>query len=158
MGTVSMLFGLSAKFGLAPVLFAYAGPYLTMNAWLVTYTWLQHTDPAVPHYDSADWSFIKGCFATIDRPYPPLADFLHHRIGTTHVIHHLFPTIPHYHAVEATAVIQEKYPELYRYDETPLTQALWNVSLDCVAVRRVPGTAGTYAFVPGPHKAARLDE
>merc|ERR1719329_1438155 len=98
------------KFGLLPVMLAYGGPYLVMNSWLVTYTWLQHTDPAVPHYDDKDWSFVRGCFATVDRPYPALADLLHHRIGTTHVVHHLFPAMPHYNAVEATAILRERYP------------------------------------------------
>ena len=32
-------------------------------------------------------------------------DFLHHRIGSTHVVHHIDCTIPHYHALEATKAV-----------------------------------------------------
>merc|ERR1711918_86026 len=120
-----------------------------MNAWLVTYTWLQHTDTKVPHYGNQDWSFVKGCFATIDRPYHPLVDFLHHRIGTTHVVHHIFPKMPHYHAVEATDAVRQAFPDLYRFDATPIHRVMWDVAQNCVAVRQVPGTEDTYAFIPG---------
>jgi len=60
----------------------------------VLYTWLQHTDVDVPHYEGENWSFLKGAFMSIDRPYGPLFDFLHHRIGSTHVVHHIDCTIP----------------------------------------------------------------
>ena len=33
-----------------PVVALYVGPYMVTNAWLVLYTWLQHTDVDVPHY------------------------------------------------------------------------------------------------------------
>lgn len=45
------------------------------------YTWLQHTDVDVPHFEGDDWNLVKGAFMTIDRPYGPVLDFLHHRIG-----------------------------------------------------------------------------
>eukprot|EP00964_Phaeocystis_antarctica_P095512 scaffold61941_cov57-Phaeocystis_antarctica.AAC.1 len=47
----------------------------------------------------------RGAFLTIDRPYPPLIDWLHHRIGTTHVAHHIDCTIPHYRAQEVTLTL-----------------------------------------------------
>lgn len=59
------------------------------NAWLVLYTWLQHTAEDVPHFGEDQWTWEKGAFMTIDRPYGPVFDFLHHRIGSTHVAHHL---------------------------------------------------------------------
>ena len=34
--------------GAASVLALYGGPYLVINAWLVAYTWLQHTDATSP--------------------------------------------------------------------------------------------------------------
>ena len=52
-----------------------------MNFWLVLYTWLQHTDVDVPHLDAAAWTWEKGAFLSIDRPYGAVLDFLHHRIG-----------------------------------------------------------------------------
>jgi hypothetical protein len=32
-------------------------------------TYLQHTDPAVPHYRAAEWNFQRGAAATVDRPF-----------------------------------------------------------------------------------------
>lgn len=112
----------------------YVGPYLIVNGWLVTYTWLQHTDADVPHYGDDDWSFVRGAFCSVDRPYGPIADFLHHRIGTTHVAHHLDAKIPHYNAREATAAIKEAFPHLYRYNPTPIRGALWAVAKGCHVV------------------------
>jgi fatty acid desaturase len=58
----------------------YLGPYLCCNFWLVLYTWLQHTDVDVPHFEGDDWNLVKGGFMTIDRPYGPVLDFLHHKV------------------------------------------------------------------------------
>lgn len=112
----------------------YLLPYMVVNGWLVTYTWLQHTDADVPHYGDDDWSFVRGAFCSIDRPYGPVADFLHHRIGTTHVAHHLDAKIPHYNARAATAAISEAFPHLYRYNPTPIRRALWDVARQCHVV------------------------
>merc|ERR1719353_1324882 len=71
----------------ATVFGLYLAPYLFTNFWLVLYTWLQHTDVDVPHFEGNDWNLVKGAFMTIDRPYGPVFDFLHHRIGSTHVAH-----------------------------------------------------------------------
>ena len=125
-----------AAAGWAQVVALYLLPYLVTNAWLVGYTWLQHTDVDVPHYESDSWSFVKGAFHTIDRPYGPVFDFLHHRIGSTHVAHHIESSIPHYHALEATQAIKAAFPDLYLYDPTPLHKALWRVAANCVAVER----------------------
>lgn len=112
----------------------YLGPYLIVNGWLVTYTWLQHTDTDVPHYDDDEWSFVRGAFCSVDRPYGPIVDFLHHRIGTTHVAHHLDAKIPHYNAALATEAIREAFPHLYRYNPLPIRKALWQVATRCHVV------------------------
>jgi len=75
--------------GPATPLLLYFAPLAFTNMWLVLYTWLQHTDVDVPHFDKADWTWSKGTFMTIDRPYGPLLNFLHHGIGSTHVLHHI---------------------------------------------------------------------
>lgn len=116
------------------VLALYSGPYLVCNAWLVAYTWLQHTGEDVPHYDDADWSYVRGAFCTVDRPYGRLFDLVHHRIGSTHVAHHLVSRIPHYHAREATDAVAAAFPHLYRYDPTPVPVALWRAAERCVVV------------------------
>ena len=71
---------------------------------------------------------------TIDRPYGSIYDFLHHRIGSTHVAHHVNHTIPHYHAKEATEALKEAFPDLYLYDPTPIVTATWRVGSKCIAV------------------------
>jgi omega-6 fatty acid desaturase (delta-12 desaturase) len=119
---------------IAPVLAFFVGPYLVCNAWLVTYTWLHHTSPETPHYDDDAWTYVRGAFCSIDRPYGRVLDLFHHHIGSTHAAHHLFSRIPHYRAVEATEAIRAAYPELYRYDPTPIPVALWRAARRCVAV------------------------
>lgn len=116
------------------VLALYVGPYLVCNAWLVGYTWLQHTGEDIPHYDDPDWSYVRGAFCTVDRPYGRLFDTLHHRIGSTHVAHHLVSRIPHYHAREATDAIAAAFPDHYRFDPTPVPAALWRAAERCIVV------------------------
>lgn len=116
-----------------PVLAVYVVPYLVCNMWLVGYTWLHHTGADTPHYDE-DWSYVKGAFCSIDRPYGRVFDTVHHHIGSTHAAHHLFARIPHYRAVEATEAIKQAFPELYRFDPTPVPKAMWRAARDCVVV------------------------
>jgi fatty acid desaturase len=122
----------------APVL-VYGGPYLVVNAWVVAYTWLHHTDVDVPHLGEKDWTWIQGAFLTVDRRYGRLLDFLHCNIGSTHVVHHLFPRIPHYNAGQATRSIATAFPHLYRYDDTPWPCAIWRVATRCAVLKRVSG-------------------
>lgn len=119
-----------------PVLALYVGPYLVVNFWLVLYTWLQHTDVDVPHFEDEEWTWVKGAFMTIDRPYGVVLDFLHHRIGSTHVAHHIDARIPHYNAKKATIALKESFPDLYLYDPTPIPKALWKIALHCNVVNR----------------------
>ena len=122
--------------GFLPVLAVYVGPYLVVNVWLVLYTWLQHTDVDIPHFDDEEWTWVKGAFMTVDRPYGGFLDFMHHHIGSTHVAHHMDARIPHYHAVKATRALQENFPHLYRYDPTPIPKALWRVATRCQVVSK----------------------
>jgi len=122
--------------GFLAVFALYIGPYLVTNCWFVAYTWLQHTDVDVPHYSEADWTWAKGAMLTIDRPYPALIDWLHHRIGTTHVAHHVCSSLPHYNAREATEALKKAFPNHYLYDPTPVHKAMWRVACKCVVVRK----------------------
>lgn len=140
-----LLLGLAAAhWSLLRVLAVYGLPYLVINAWLVGYTWLQHTDTDIPHFATDQWSWAKGALQTVDRPYGPLLNLLHHGIGATHVCHHVNPRIPHYNAWEGTRLLRLHYPELVRYDPTPIHRALWRVACRCAVVRRCPATG---AFV-----------
>jgi len=124
----------------------YFAPYCFTNAWLVLYTWLQHTDVDVPHLTNDEFSYMRGAFLTVDRPYGPVFDWFHHQIGSTHVAHHIDCTIPHYHAREATDAIAAAFPKAYLYDPTPVHVALWRVASNCIAVKLQPN--GRYTWVP----------
>lgn len=120
------------EYGAMPVICWYWGPYLWTNAWLVLYTWLQHTDPSIPHYGEGEWTWVKGALSTIDRPYY-IFDFFHHRIGSTHVVHHLFHEMPFYNAAKATKAVKEflEPKGLYNYDPTPFPVAMWRIARRC---------------------------
>jgi fatty acid desaturase len=137
--TIGLLVWWAFRGGWAAPVLIYGGPYLVVNAWVVVYTWLHHTDVDVPHFGAEDWSVIRGAFQTVDRCYGRVLDYLHCNIGSTHVVHHLFPRIPHYNAVQATRSIATAYPELYRYDDTPVFRALWRVATRCAVLKRVDG-------------------
>jgi len=139
LGLLLVLAGLGAlavPFGATRVLCVYGLPYGVVNAWLVIYTWLQHTDVAIPHFSTDQWTWAKGALQTVDRPYGPLLNLLHHGIGSTHVCHHVNPRIPHYNAWHGTALLRQAYPDLVRVDRTPIHKALWRVATRCGAVRQ----------------------
>ncbi|KAH8108690.1 delta-12 fatty acid desaturase protein [Phellopilus nigrolimitatus] len=94
----------------------YFVPYLWVNHWLVLITFLQHTDPILPHYRPAEFSFPRGALATLDRnllgDLGPIGAWLGamatHGISETHVLHHVSSKIPHYNAWEATYALRER--------------------------------------------------
>jgi fatty acid desaturase len=127
-------------FGHLKVFLWYWCPYFVVNAWLVLYTWLQHTDPSVPHYGEGEWSWVRGALSTIDRPYG-IFDFFHHNIGSTHVAHHLFHEMPWYNAKKATrhlkAFLEPK--GLYNYDPMSWPLAMWRIARTCHYVEESKG-------------------
>jgi len=137
-----VVLGIIAKitydYGFVPVMLWYWGPYTWTNAWLVLYTWLQHTDPSVPQYGEDEWTFVKGALTTIDRSYGIFC-FFHHKIGSTHVTHHFFHEIPFYNGDEATAAIKEFLGPLYNYDPTPWYKAMWRIGKRCHYVEGLEG-------------------
>ena len=135
-----VLFYWGWNFGIMSVVTIYFAPLLVVNCWLVVYTWLHHTDTDVPHLSGSDFSFMRGAFLSIDRPYGKILNFLHHHIGSTHVIHHIAPSVPHYHAKEATRAIKEAFPKIYLFNPTPIHRALWMIASNCVAVKAEKGS------------------
>lgn len=111
------------KFGSLAVLNYYFIPYLFVNMWLVLITYLQHSDPAIPHYTPKEFWFVRGALCTIDRDYG-IYNWLHHRIGQTHVVHHLFSQMPFYHSLEATEAVKKVLGPHYYRDDTSIFQAL----------------------------------
>lgn len=82
-------------------------------------TFLQHTDPLLPHYRASAYTFPRGALCTFDRnlmggPGPigwimgTIGQTLTHGIAETHVAHHVASKIPHYHAWEANAALHKK--------------------------------------------------
>lgn len=53
-------------------------------------------------FTKQEWNYLRGGLTTVDRDYGML-NSIHHDIGT-HVVHHLFPQIPHYHLIEAVKI------------------------------------------------------
>ncbi|KAJ4724133.1 Fatty acid desaturase [Melia azedarach] len=119
--------------GLAWLVCIYGVPLLIVNAFLVLITYLQHTHPALPHYDSSEWDWLRGALATVDRDYGVL-NKVFHNITDTHVTHHLFSSMPHYHAMEATKAIRPILGEYYQLDRTPFYKAMWREAKECVYV------------------------
>ncbi len=137
-GVGLVIFGLIVlviKHGIFPILGMYIGPLLVVNCWLVIYTWLHHTDSDVPHLSNSEFSFMRGAFLSIDRPYGQIINILHHNIGSSHVVHHVCPTIPHYYAREATLSIKKAFNKAYLFNPDPIPKALWNIACNCIAVK-----------------------
>lgn len=111
------------RFGFALVARYYIMPYMIVNMWLVLITYLQHSDPAIPHYTPKTFNFVRGALCSVDRDYG-IYNVLHHHIGDTHVAHHLFSQMPFYHAKEATEAIKKVLGDYYYYDNTNVWQAV----------------------------------
>jgi len=102
-------------YGFSTVFVVYLVPYLWVNHWLVLITFLQHTDPILPHYRAGEFTFPRGALATLDRSL--LGDLgsvmawigAHATLGIseTHILHHVCSKIPHYHAWEASAALRK---------------------------------------------------
>jgi len=149
-GVGSVIFGLYKWIlyrGWSEVIRHYIGPYLIVNFWLVLYTWLHHTHPSIPHYGTDKWHWLLGCMSTIDRDYG-IFDYLHHDIGSTHVVHHLFSKIPHYHAKEATEKIKVILGNQYKYSNQFWLYSLWETAKTCHFVEGLTGTQFYKIFRP----------
>ncbi|KAG5643079.1 hypothetical protein DXG03_001607 [Asterophora parasitica] len=87
-----------------------------VNHWLVLITFLQHTDPLIPHYRADIFNFQRGALSTLDRSLlgdlgPVMGWIAAHAtngISETHVLHHVTSKIPHYHAWEAADSLRKK--------------------------------------------------
>ncbi|KAL4915100.1 fatty acid desaturase-domain-containing protein [Aspergillus aurantiobrunneus] len=148
-GTVLYLIG--SKYGWMNLLVWYGIPYLWVNHWLVAITYLQHTDPSLPHYQPESWNFARGAAATIDREFGFVGRQILHGIIETHVLHHYVSTIPFYHADEASEAIKKVMGSHYRTDAHtgPLGffKALWKSARACQWVEPSEGTKGENAGV-----------
>ncbi|KAL9006888.1 MAG: hypothetical protein Q9188_000343 [Gyalolechia gomerana] len=144
MGTV--LFLLGQNFGWANLAVWYFLPYLWVNHWLVAITFLQHTDPTLPHYEPSSWNFARGAAATIDREFGFIGRHLFHGIIETHVLHHYISTIPFYNADEATEAIKPVMGQHYRsnVEGGPIgfLRSMWRSARMCQWIEPCEGTKG----------------
>ncbi|KAF9665613.1 hypothetical protein SADUNF_Sadunf16G0141300 [Salix dunnii] len=111
---VLLLIYSSFVFDPVQVLKIHGVPYLIFVMWLDFVTYLHHHghEQKLPWYRGKEWSYLRGGLTTVDRDYGWI-NGIHHDIGT-HVIHHLFPQIPHYHLVEATKAAKPVLGKYYR--------------------------------------------
>ncbi|KAG0503229.1 hypothetical protein HPP92_003301 [Vanilla planifolia] len=110
----TLLAGLTWIVGPLQMFKLYALPYWIFILWLDFVTYLHHHghEEKLPWYRGKEWSYLRGGLTTLDRDYGWINN-IHHDIGT-HVIHHLFPQIPHYHLIEATKAAKPVLGKYYR--------------------------------------------
>ena len=126
---VGLLAVAASQYGILAVINYYVMPYLVFVVWLDLVTFLHHTEDDIPWYRGKDWYFLKGAVSTIDRDYG-LFNSIHHNIGT-HVAHHIFLSIPHYHLKTATEAIKPVLGEHYRKSEEPIVKGFLKSYLKC---------------------------
>ena len=141
---LSVLAVAAVQFGFLAVFKFYLVPYIVFVLWLDLVTFLHHTEEDIPWYRGKDWYFLKGALSTIDRDYG-FINAIHHNIGT-HVAHHIFLSIPHYHLLEATEAIKPILGDHYRVSSEPIWRSFFRSSSTC---HYVPNEGGkTYYHSP----------
>lgn len=89
----------------ADVLSWYVIPYMWNTFWLVYITYLQHSDVRLPHYNAEEWNYVRGALCTVDRDFGFIINGWLHHINDSHIVHHLYSTMPFYNA----KIVTEKY-------------------------------------------------
>ncbi|KAH9946536.1 delta-12 fatty acid desaturase protein [Amylocystis lapponica] len=121
--------------GVATFVKIYFVPYLLANHWIVMHTYLQHSDPTIPHYRTGEWTWVRGALSTVDRPLLGwVGRFFIHNLAHDHIAHHLFPMIPFYNQPQVTEVIKPVLKEHYNYDSTNTFYALYRTFTRCIFV------------------------
>ncbi|MBV5261650.1 fatty acid desaturase [Synechococcus moorigangaii CMS01] len=126
---VGFLGWFTVQFGLLAFVKFYFVPYVIFVIWLDLVTYLHHTEADIPWYRGDDWYYLKGALSTIDRDYG-IFNEIHHNIGT-HVAHHIFHTIPHYHLKDATEAIKPLLGDYYRVSHAPIWRSFFRSQKAC---------------------------
>ncbi|KAH8681287.1 fatty acid desaturase-domain-containing protein [Xylariales sp. PMI_506] len=132
------LYGLGQRYGSWTLIWTYTIPLMWVNHWIVMITYLHHTSPSLPKYTPEAWTYLRGALATVDRNPGFVLRYMLHHIIDLHVIHHLFPRIPHYHAREATEAIKPLLGDYYNVDNGSYFGALWVAFKQCQWVEENP--------------------
>ncbi|KAI1747001.1 fatty acid desaturase-domain-containing protein [Xylaria castorea] len=144
--TISALVYVGNNFGWSNLLVWYFIPYFWVHHWLVAITFLQHTDPSLPHYTGESWNYVRGAAATIDREFGFIGRQLLHGIIETHVLHHYVSTIPFYNADEASEAIKKVMGRHYRADtrggSLGFLKSIWRSARMCHWVEPSEGAVG----------------
>jgi acyl-lipid omega-3 desaturase len=128
-GMIALLAAGTFTWGFLWLVKFYLVPYIIFVMWLDLVTFLHHTHDDVPWYRGKDWYFLKGAISTVDVDYGFLNN-IHHDIGT-HVLHHIFLSIPHYHLLEATEAIKPVMGEHFRISKLSVWDAFWAGVKNC---------------------------
>ncbi|KAK8119054.1 uncharacterized protein PG998_003680 [Apiospora kogelbergensis] len=126
-----VLYALVRRYGMSTMAWAYLLPLMWVNHWIVMITYLHHTSPVLPKYLPESWTYLRGALATVDRDPGPVMRYMFHHIVDLHVVHHLFPRIPHYHAQEATNAIRPLLGDYYHVDKGSWWGALYVAFTQC---------------------------
>lgn len=150
LGIASMVFVLwfcVDYFGAEKVALFYLFPYLWTNHWILTITFLQHTDLSIPFYPSNTWSFLRGAASTVDRDFGFIGRHIFHGAIETHVVHHHSSRIPFYHAAEASQAIRKVMGIHYQSDfKTPYLWAFWKNYRECRFVEEIDQGTNIFFF------------
>ncbi|WIA44358.1 hypothetical protein OEZ86_007140 [Tetradesmus obliquus] len=139
----------------------YWAPWLVYIVWLDTVTYLHHHGvqehaDKMPWYRGSEWSYLRGGLTTLDHDYG-VFNKIHHDIGT-HVAHHLFPQIPHYHLQEATEAIKPILGPYYREPAPspgPLPLHMFTMLKRSFSTDKYVPDAGDVVFYSNPAEAAK---
>lgn len=132
---IAMLVYWARQSSVTEVLNIYFIPFLLSNHWIVTMTFLQHSDPTVPFYRGDAWSKTRGALSTIDRPMLGwVGEVFFLGLNHYHTTHHLFTTIPFYNLRTAHDAIRPLLGDMYNYDSTGTFRALYRSWKECVFV------------------------
>ncbi|KAI1367312.1 fatty acid desaturase-domain-containing protein [Xylaria arbuscula] len=133
-----LVYNLGKIYGFTTMLWAYGLPLMWVNHWIVMITYLHHTHTELPKYTPESWTYLRGALATVDRDPGFIMRHMTHHIIDLHVVHHLFPRVPHYHAQEATDAMKPLLGEYYHSDKTSYWGALWHAFTKCQWVEPDP--------------------
>ncbi|CAO2653054.1 Nn.00g024650.m01.CDS01 [Neocucurbitaria sp. VM-36] len=136
---LAALYRVSQSLGVGHTFLLYGLPYLWMNHWIVAITYLHHTHPDAAHYEEGNWTYAKGALSTVDREFGFIGRHIFHGIIEYHVVHHIFPRIPFYHAEEATWAIEPLLGEKYIQQRSNFFVDLWTAFTTCKYVEEGTG-------------------
>ena len=112
------------------ILFYYIYPLISLNIHIYIIRFLQHTHININNNNNNNKNYLSEAFKIIDRQPNYYIDNLYLHICSTHLINHINPRIPHYHAIKACEEIKKNVSNIYIIDKNPiifsLMKALYN--------------------------------